>query len=221
MAEIQRRYRRAVDEFQPDYVAITDTWNMKPLLAEAMRGFPVLLLFQAQECLCPLNNLRLLGVGPTQVEQCPRNQLATPQVCHGCLAQRGHHSGALHQVERALAGVGSAEYDQKMRRSLLEAEAVLALNPVTATCWNRLRAGCVLFRGGLMRGGFRGRPRRRTGDLRSGPRAATLRVPGDPRPTMRTPFRGLRRVSRAERKATLAVHGGRGRRDDQGLPRCP
>ena len=132
VAEIQRRYRRVVDEFQPDFVAITDAWNMKPLLAEAMRGYPVLLLFQAQECLCPLNNLRLLGVGPDQVEQCPRNQLATPQVCHGCLAQRGQHSGALHQVERALAGVGTAEYDQKLRRSLLEAEALLALNPLTA-----------------------------------------------------------------------------------------
>jgi glycosyltransferase involved in cell wall biosynthesis len=132
VAEIQRRYRRAVDEFQPDYVAITDTWNMKSLLAEAMRGYPVFLLFQAQECLCPLNNLRLLGIGPTQVEQCPRNQLATPQVCHGCLAGRGRHSGALHRVERALAGVGTAEYDHKLRRSLLEAEAVLALNPLTA-----------------------------------------------------------------------------------------
>jgi len=58
VASIQARYRCAVDEFQPDYVAITDTWNMKPLLAEAMRGYAVLLLFQAQECLCPLNNLR-------------------------------------------------------------------------------------------------------------------------------------------------------------------
>ena len=119
VAEIQRRYRRAVDEFQPDFVAITDAWNMKPLLAEAVRGYRVLLLFQAQECLCPLNNLRLLGIGPTQVEQCPRNQLATPQVCHRCLAERGRHSGALHQVERALAGVGAAEYDLTMQRACL------------------------------------------------------------------------------------------------------
>ncbi len=113
-------------------MAITDAWNMKPHLSEAMRGYPVFLLFQAQECLWPLNNLRLLGISPTDVEQCPRNQLATPQICHGCLAQRGHHSGALHRVERARAGVGSAEYDQRLRRSLLEAEAVLALNPLTA-----------------------------------------------------------------------------------------
>jgi hypothetical protein len=128
----KRRYRSAVDSFRPDCVAITDTWNMKPLLAEAMRGYPCLLLYQAQENLCPLNNLRLLADGPDQVRQCPRNQLATPEVCHRCLAERGHHSGALHQYERALAGVGTCEYDQKLRRSLQEAEAVLVLNPHTA-----------------------------------------------------------------------------------------
>jgi glycosyltransferase involved in cell wall biosynthesis len=132
IGEIQARYRRAVDEFDPDYVVITDAWNMKPLLAEAMRGYAYFLLVQAQENLCPLNNLRLLAQGPDQIEQCPRNQLDTPDVCHRCLAERGHHSGALHQVERALAGVGTAEYDQKLRRSLQEAEAVLALNPPTA-----------------------------------------------------------------------------------------
>jgi glycosyltransferase involved in cell wall biosynthesis len=129
---IQARFRRAVDEFQPDYVAITDAWNMKPHLAAAMRGYPCLLLFQAQECLCPLNNLRLLGIGPHQVVQCPRNQLATPGVCHGCLAERGHHAGPLHQRERALAGVGTPEYDRILRQSLQEAEAALALNPITA-----------------------------------------------------------------------------------------
>ena len=105
---------------------------MKPHLAEAMGGYPYYLLMQAQECLCPFNNLRLIGIGPTQVEQCPRNQLATPQVCHQCLAERGHHAGALHQHERALAGVGSAEYDRVLRQSFYDAEAVLVLNPITA-----------------------------------------------------------------------------------------
>ena len=80
VATIRDRFRRAVDSFAPDYVVISDTWNMKPHLAEAMRGYPTILLMQAQECLCPLNNLRLIGIGPVQVEQCPRNQLATPQV---------------------------------------------------------------------------------------------------------------------------------------------
>jgi glycosyltransferase involved in cell wall biosynthesis len=103
-----------------------------PHLAEAMRGYPTIIMIQAHECLCPLNNLRLIGIGPNQVEQCPRNQLATPEICRGCVAQRGHHSGALHQHERALAGVGTPDYDHKLRRSLLETEAVLVLNPLTA-----------------------------------------------------------------------------------------
>ena len=132
VGEIQARYRHAVEQFDPDYVVITDAWNMKPLLAEAMHGYPYFLLIQAQENICPLNNLRLLAEDPQHVEQCPRNQLATPEVCQRCLAERGHHSGALHQVERALAGVGKPEYDQKLRRSLQAAEAVLALNPLTA-----------------------------------------------------------------------------------------
>jgi hypothetical protein len=132
VATIRQRFRAAVDAFAPEYVVISDTWNMKPHLAEAMRGYPCLLHVQALECLCPLNNLRLLGIGPTQVEQCPRNQLATPQVCHQCLAERGHHAGALHQHERALAGVGTADYDRLLRQSFYEAEAVLVLNPITA-----------------------------------------------------------------------------------------
>jgi glycosyltransferase involved in cell wall biosynthesis len=133
LVEIQARFRRAVDGFGPDFVIITDAWNMKPLLAEAVRGYPYFLRFQALECLCPLNNLRLLAAGsPDRLEHCPRNQLATPEVCRRCLAERGDHSGALHRCERELAGVGSVEYDRILRRALEGAEAVLALNPLVA-----------------------------------------------------------------------------------------
>ena len=129
---IQDRFRRAVDAFGPEFVIITDSWNMKPLLAEAVRGYPYFLRFQALECLCPLNNLRLLPPGSSgQVEQCPRHQLATPALCHRCLEERGPHSGPLHQLERTLAGVGTAEYDRVLRQALEEAEAVLVLNPLT------------------------------------------------------------------------------------------
>ncbi len=129
---IQARFRKAVDAFAPEHVLITDAWNMKPILAEAVRGYPYLFRFQAQECLCPLNNLRLLLGGPGEFAQCPRNQLATPDICRRCVAERGERSGPLHQAERALAGVGTPEYDQKLRRALEEAQAVLALNPLTA-----------------------------------------------------------------------------------------
>lgn len=97
-----------------------------------MRGYTYYLLYQAQENICPLNNPRLLASGPTTVEQCPRNQLATPEVCCRCLAERGRHSGALHRAERELAGVGTREYYALLRQSLSEAEAVLVLNPVIA-----------------------------------------------------------------------------------------
>ena len=48
VAEIQARYRRAVDEFRPDHVLITDAWNMKPLLAHAVQGYSYQLMYQAQ-----------------------------------------------------------------------------------------------------------------------------------------------------------------------------
>lgn len=128
---IQSRFREAVDAFGPDWVIIMAAWNFKPLLAEAVRGYSYFLRFQALECLCPLNNLRLLPEGNGRFSQCPRHQLATPAFCYQCLAQNGHLSGGLHQAERHLSGVGSPEYDQMLRQALWEAEAVLVLNPLT------------------------------------------------------------------------------------------
>jgi glycosyltransferase involved in cell wall biosynthesis len=127
---IQARFRQAVDRFGPDYVIVTDSWNMKPQLAEALRGHAVILRLQALETLCPLNNVRLLAEAGGRFAQCTRHQLATPQECAACVRERGHQSGSLHQAERALAGVGTAEYDQVLRQALAEAEAVLVVNPL-------------------------------------------------------------------------------------------
>ena len=127
LQSIQARFREAIQEYQPDHVIVTDSWNMKPRLAEALAEFPFILRLQAMECLCPLNNLRLLP-GPAQ---CPRHQLATPTACQECLQVRGHLSGSLHQAERQLAEVGSSEYPDLLRRMFAEAEAVLVVNPMT------------------------------------------------------------------------------------------
>jgi glycosyltransferase involved in cell wall biosynthesis len=131
-AEIQRRFREAIDKFSPDYVILTDSWNFKPLLAEAVRGYRYFLRLAAQECLCPLNNVRLLVDDQGHSSACPRNQLATADACRTCVSQRQHQSGSLHQLERALSGYGSAEYDEKLRRAFAEAEGVLAVNPLIA-----------------------------------------------------------------------------------------
>jgi len=129
---IQDRYRAAVRRFDPDCVIITDCWNFKPHLAQAVAGYPYLLRQQALECLCPLNNLRLLVEADGQVGQCPRHQLATPQACIDCLRLRGGRSGSLHRAERELSEVGTSEYVEKLRAACHEAEAVLVLNPLVA-----------------------------------------------------------------------------------------
>ena len=90
-------------------------------------------MFQAQECLCPLNNLRLLPSSDGQWKQCPRNQLATPDLCRKCLRDNERFSGGLHRSERALCGVGSTKYDEHLRRSLAGAEAVMVMNPIIET----------------------------------------------------------------------------------------
>jgi glycosyltransferase involved in cell wall biosynthesis len=131
LAAIQARFRRAVDAFAPDYVLVTDSWNMKPLLAEAVRGYPTILRLQAMECLCPLNNVRLLPEPGGRCRQCHLDQLSSPQGCAACLRQRGACSGGLHQAERAISGVGTPVYHARLLGALREAEAVLVVNPLT------------------------------------------------------------------------------------------
>jgi glycosyltransferase involved in cell wall biosynthesis len=129
--KIQERFRRAVDSFHPDYVIVTDSWNSKPILAEAVQAYPYFMRFQALECLCPLNNVRLLPDGHGSFRQCHLHQLATPEECCRCLWERGRYSGSLHQAERALCDVGTREYHERLLRTLAGAEAVLVVNPLT------------------------------------------------------------------------------------------
>ena len=130
LTEIQNRYRQAVASFNPDYVIITDSWNMKPLLAEAVHDYRYILRLQAMECLCPLNNIRLLPEDDGQLSQCPLHQFANARECAGCIKERGKRSGGLHQVERALSGAGTPEYHEKLLRAFREAEVVLVVNPL-------------------------------------------------------------------------------------------
>jgi glycosyltransferase involved in cell wall biosynthesis len=129
---VVQKFRAAVDGFDPDWVVLTDSWNMKPLLADAAGGRPYVLRLQALECLCPLNNVRLLPGPGGAPSQCARHQLATPDACARCVRELEHTSGDLHRAERALAGVGTAEYRDALFRAFGGAAAVLAVNPLTA-----------------------------------------------------------------------------------------
>lgn len=124
---IQARFRHAVQSYDPDFAIITDSWNFKPLLAEAVAPIPYLLRLQAMECVCPLNNVRLLP-GPSQ---CGLHQLASDKECRNCVAQLGHQSGSLHRAERALSHYGTDRYATTLRKAMREAHAVLVVNELT------------------------------------------------------------------------------------------
>lgn len=129
---IVARFRGAVDRFDPDHVLLTDSWNLKPVLAAAAGGRPYVLRLQALECLCPLNNVRLVPGPDGRPAQCTRHQLATPDECARCVQLHGPTSGDLHRAERGLAGVGSAAYREALYGAFAGAEAVLVVNPLTA-----------------------------------------------------------------------------------------
>ncbi|WP_020471400.1 glycosyltransferase family 4 protein [Zavarzinella formosa] len=130
-ASIQARFREAVQGFDPDAVIVSDSWNFKPLLADAVRPYPVILRLQALECLCPLNNIRLRPAPPGPPRQCPLHQLARPDACAECVRENDRSSGDLHRAERALSGVGTPEYREIFFRAFAESRAVLVVNPLT------------------------------------------------------------------------------------------
>jgi hypothetical protein len=113
-------------------VLITDAWNMKVLLPNVADGVPYLLRFDALECLCPLNNIRVLPDAANLVRQCPKHQLATPEHCRICVNDWSSCFGALHQLERSLAWEAQSrtEYLRSLHSALCDAHAVLAVNPI-------------------------------------------------------------------------------------------
>ncbi|RMF42621.1 MAG: hypothetical protein D6751_11820, partial [Deltaproteobacteria bacterium] len=134
-AVIKRKLREAVTSFGPEAVILTDTWNMRPHLTEALAGYPVFQRLQAQECLCPLNNLRLRPTAQQGWTLCPHRQPAAAEECRTCLRQHGSLSGDLHRAERELAGVEEPGYAGKLRDVFRHSPALLTLNPDIADLW--------------------------------------------------------------------------------------
>lgn len=132
---IRERFRNAVAGFAPDYVIVTDSWNTKPLLAEAVSEFPYFLRIAALECLCPLNNVRMLVGTAGEVEQCSNDQLSGPEACFECVLKRQHQSGSLHQAERALAGFDRRDYPGRLTLAVKNAAGILAVNPTIAAAF--------------------------------------------------------------------------------------
>lgn len=130
--KLQDAFRDCVARFRPDVVFLTDCWNLKPWLADALSDFPLIHRFDALECLCPLNNLRLIPESDRLLVNCHRHRLATPGHCHDCVGEYGRHVGPRHSRERQLSRIDSPEYEALLHNMLERAEAVLVHNPLIA-----------------------------------------------------------------------------------------
>jgi len=131
--QIIQKFQEELSHDPPDWVIVTDSWNAKPLLVEAAEGYRTLIRIAAQECLCPLNNVRLLVDEQGSPQQCPVHQLLRPVDCCACVARNGATlSGSLHQAERKLVSYGTQQYDRRLRQAFGHAEGVLTVNPQIA-----------------------------------------------------------------------------------------
>ena len=127
---IQAAFRRAVEDFKPDAVIVTDSWNSKGLLASAVSAFPYYVRLAAMECICPLNNVRLLASRAKGIQQCRKSQLSTRDACLQCVEANAHSAGSLHAAERELAGFSDEFFYAELRDVFANAEAILVVNPL-------------------------------------------------------------------------------------------
>lgn len=127
---IETAFRNAVDTFHPDAVIVTDSWNSKGLLASAVSSHPYFLRLAAMECICPLNNVRLLADREYGIRQCRKSQLSTREECLSCVKTNAHSSGSLHANERELVSFGEDAFYPELRQAFANAEAILVVNPL-------------------------------------------------------------------------------------------
>ena len=133
LSDVTSRFRREVDRFAPNFVIITDSWNSKPHLAAAMDGYPYFIRLAALECICPLNNVRLLIGERGMVKQCIKTQLATPTICQKCVDDNQHLCGQLHVDEREFSQFHTPGYADILQNAFASAAGILAVNPLIAT----------------------------------------------------------------------------------------
>ena len=127
---IHTAFQNAVDSFQPDAVIVTDSWNSKGLLASAVSSHSYFLRLAAMECICPLNNVRLLADRESGIRQCRKSQLSTREECLTCVKTNANSSGSLHAHERELVGFSDDGFYPELRQAFANAEAILAVNPL-------------------------------------------------------------------------------------------
>lgn len=161
---IQTAFREAVDSFKPDAVIVTDSWNSKGLLASAVSAYPYFIRLAAMECICPLNNVRLLADRDTGIRQCRKSQLSTREACVTCVRTNGCSSGSLHADERALVGFSEPSFNTELQEAFANAAGILVVNPLIGALCEPYAKHVHVIPSGFDRRRFDGLPERRFGD---------------------------------------------------------
>lgn len=162
---ITEKFKIAVTAFSPDFVVVTDSWNAKLLLVEAVEEFPYFIRLAALECLCPQNNVRLLVDENGVAMQCELNQLACRDACLQCVKMRPQASGGLHRAERQLAEFESPSYSARLLRAFENAKSVLVVNHQIASLVKPFVQDVRVIPSGFDRERFRGLPSRQPNEL--------------------------------------------------------
>ncbi|HRZ84164.1 MAG TPA: glycosyltransferase family 4 protein, partial [Candidatus Hydrogenedentes bacterium] len=79
---VAARFREAVTEWGPDVVLLTHGFCLKPHVARALAGFPLVGRYYAHELMCARDGFRHRDGAP-----CPNDFLRTPGVCRDCAAE--------------------------------------------------------------------------------------------------------------------------------------
>jgi glycosyltransferase involved in cell wall biosynthesis len=161
---IHSAFRQTVDSFHPDAVILTDSWNSKGLLASAVSDYPYFIRLAAMECICPLNNVRLLADRDNGIRQCRKSQLSTRDACVTCVRENAHSSGSLHADERELVGFNETSFNTELQMAFANAAGILVVNPLIGALCEPYAKQVHVIPSGFDPRRFDNLPERRFGD---------------------------------------------------------
>jgi len=147
--EVSRRFRAAIDAWQPDVVVLGDGFFLKPDVAGALAHYPTVCRYYAYEFACPRDLLLFKDDAP-----CPNSFLRTPDVCRRCALA---HLGA--EIKRGARLAWPREYlaaraflpgyRRRLVRSIRRFGAIIVYNEVQRRLLEGFNENVVLVPGGV------------------------------------------------------------------------
>lgn len=142
-----RRFKEAIDNFEPDYIIIGDGWALKPYLVCALRGYKVFLRFYAYENLCLIHNGTFLRDGL----RCPYNFLKHREKCLECINRVILKKGAMDwSLKELLLSRGlTKEFHGLLKKSLRQAYGIIVSNTIITRMLSPFNKNIYIIPGGV------------------------------------------------------------------------